>query len=42
MASYSKEIIDTFPEEIKGTAATPAADHLFKVRDPKEAQALDT
>jgi hypothetical protein len=40
MVPYSKEIIDTFPEEIKGTAATPAADHLFKVQDPEEARAL--
>jgi len=31
--SYKSKIITEFPEEIKGTYATPAADHLFKVRD---------
>ena len=40
MTQYSEEIISDFPEEITGSAATPAADHLFKVRDPSEAKAL--
>ena len=33
MTPYISNIITEFPEEIKGTYATPAADHLFKVRD---------
>lgn len=33
MAGYTKEIIDSFPEAIQGTSATPAADHLFQTRD---------
>eukprot|EP00804_Cyclotella_cryptica_P010072 CCRYP_018045-RB/>CCRYP_018045-RB protein AED:0.27 eAED:-0.33 QI:0/-1/0/1/-1/1/1/0/595 len=33
MEGYTKEIIDSFPEVIRGTSATPAADHLFKTRE---------
>ena len=33
-------IIDKFPELITGKAATPAADHLFSVRDADEAKCL--
>ncbi len=40
MFKYLQEVIDNFPEVIRGQAATPAAAHLFKVRDEKEAQPL--
>jgi hypothetical protein len=40
MFKYLQDVIDNFPEVIRGRAATPAAAHLFKVRDEKEAQAL--
>ncbi|KAL7464347.1 hypothetical protein ACHAXS_004676 [Conticribra weissflogii] len=33
MEKYTKKIIDEFPELITTPAATPAADHLFQVRD---------
>eukprot|EP00804_Cyclotella_cryptica_P005871 CCRYP_000147-RA/>CCRYP_000147-RA protein AED:0.12 eAED:0.13 QI:0/0/0/1/0/0/3/0/1214 len=33
MSGYTKEVIDGFPEVIEGTAATPAADHLFQTRE---------
>jgi hypothetical protein len=33
MAKYLSKVIADFPEEIRGKAATPAGDHLFKVRD---------
>ena len=37
---YIKLIIDEFPEEIKKTRATPAADYLFTVRGESEARPL--
>ena len=37
---YLDGIIDEFPELITGKAATPAADHLFSVRDADEAKCL--
>jgi hypothetical protein len=37
---YIKNIIRYFPEEIMGTKISPAADHLFMVRDPSLAKAL--
>ncbi len=40
MFKYLQDVIDNFPEVIRGWAATPAAAHLFKVRDKKEARAL--
>ncbi len=40
MVNYLKSIIAEFPEMITGKAAMPAADHLFTVRDEKEARAL--
>jgi hypothetical protein len=40
MAEYIKLIVADFPEEISGFRATPAADHLFDVRDPLEAHQL--
>ena len=33
MTKYLTKVIVDFPEEIIGKAATPAGDHLFKVRD---------
>ena len=40
MFKYLDSIIDEFPELITGKAATPAADHLFSVRDADEAKYL--
>ncbi len=40
MVEYIKNIIKDFPEEITGTKTSPAADHLFTVRDPSLAKAL--
>jgi hypothetical protein len=34
MMEYIKTILTDFPEEITGTKTSPAADHLFLVRDP--------
>eukprot|EP00804_Cyclotella_cryptica_P029403 CCRYP_013361-RC/>CCRYP_013361-RC protein AED:0.41 eAED:0.27 QI:0/-1/0/1/-1/1/1/0/407 len=33
MPGYTREVIDGFPEVITGSAATPAADHLFQTRE---------
>jgi hypothetical protein len=33
MCKYLLKMIEDFPEEIMGVSATPAADHLFKVRE---------
>jgi hypothetical protein len=33
MEDYLKEILKDLPEDMNGTATTPVADHLFKVRD---------
>ena len=40
ISSYMQEIINAFPEAIVGTSDTPAADHLFKVRDDEDARKL--
>ena len=40
MVEYIKTIIDDFPEEIIGIKTSPAADHLFEVRDESEARLL--
>ncbi len=40
MFKYLHDIIDGFPEVIRGRSATPVAAHLFEIRDKKEAQAL--
>ena len=32
-STCANKIIEDFPEEITGVSATPAADHLFKVRE---------
>ena len=33
MEEYLKEILKDLPEDMNGTVTTPAADHVFKVRD---------
>jgi len=33
MKDYVKDMIKTFPEEVVKTTATPAAEHLFKIRE---------
>jgi hypothetical protein len=33
MCQYLDKVITEFPEETTGVAATPAADHLFQVRE---------
>ncbi len=33
MTQYISKVIEVFPKEIVGKAATPAGDHLFKVRE---------
>ena len=40
MIEYLKNVINDFPEAIVGRAATPAANHLFVIRDEKEARLL--
>eukprot|EP00804_Cyclotella_cryptica_P029637 CCRYP_019028-RA/>CCRYP_019028-RA protein AED:0.31 eAED:0.31 QI:0/-1/0/1/-1/1/1/0/180 len=40
MEKYTGDVINRFPEVIKGTAATPASDHIFKVRNSKNAKVL--
>jgi hypothetical protein len=40
MIKYLKNVINEFPEMIKGRAATPAHDKLFEIRDKKEARPL--
>ncbi len=40
MMEYIKTIIKDYPEEIVGTKTSPAADHLFTVRDPSLAKVL--
>jgi hypothetical protein len=40
MFKYLQDVIDNFPEVIRGRAATPAAAHLLEVRDEKEARPL--
>ncbi len=41
MFKYLRNVIEEFPEKITGRAATPAAGHLFDVRDEKEARPLE-
>jgi hypothetical protein len=40
MTDYIGTILADFPEEITGTRTTPAADHLFDVRDEADARPL--
>jgi len=41
MIPYLKNVIADFPELVVRKAATPAADHLFVIRDEKEARPLE-
>ena len=40
MIKYLARLLEEFPEVIKGGAATPHADHLFRVREEGEAKLL--
>ena len=40
MIKYPKKIFVAFPEKIKSTAATPAAEYLFKVAEENMAKLL--
>ena len=40
MIPYTGKVIQEFPEKIIGTAASPAADHLFQIRDKSDAKYL--
>jgi len=40
MIPYLNGMLKEFPEDLKGSTATPGADHLFKVRDPSETKLL--
>ena len=40
MIKYIKKIQEDFPEEIKSSAATPAAEHLFDVREDNKDKLL--
>jgi hypothetical protein len=41
MITYLKNVISKFPEVITGKLVTPTVDHLFTIRDEKEAKPLD-
>jgi hypothetical protein len=41
MIVYLKKVIVGFPKEIRGKAASPAADHLFSVRNPRKTRSLE-
>ncbi len=41
MITYLNNVISKFPEMITGKLATPAAYHLFTIRDEEEAKPLD-
>jgi len=41
MIPYLKNVIAKFPEIISGKLPMPAADHLFQIRDEKDAKPLD-
>jgi hypothetical protein len=41
MIKYLQDIIIDFLDVIAGRAATPAVDHLFNMRDKKEARVLE-
>jgi hypothetical protein len=40
MTEYIGKILEDFPEEISGMRTTPAADHLFDIRDEADARPL--
>jgi hypothetical protein len=39
--TYLKNVIEQLPEEISGRALSPAAEHLFAVRDKSKARVLE-
>ena len=41
MIKYLHKVIKEFPEGITGSAATPAADHLFQVREDGKAKLIE-
>ena len=41
MIKYLNNVIEDFPEIIRGRAATPAHDKLFEIRDDDEAKKLN-
>ena len=41
IVNYLKNVIEAFPEQIVGRAATPAGERLFDIRDEKEARPLE-
>jgi hypothetical protein len=41
MIKYLQNVVEDFPEVVTGRAATPAADHLFNVRDKRETRVLE-
>jgi hypothetical protein len=41
MVAYLRNMINSFPEAIIRNASTPAADHLFNVREEGEARLLE-
>jgi hypothetical protein len=38
---YTRKMIDEFPKPITYSAATPATDYLYTIRNPTEAKPLD-
>jgi hypothetical protein len=41
MVPFLKNALEQFPEEIKGTALTPASDHLFTVKNDRNKRVLE-
>ena len=41
MVAYLENVISEFPEMISGKVATPAGEHLFQIREGKEAKVLE-
>ncbi len=40
MIPYLRKVLNNFPKKIMGVLSTPAADHLFKIRESSEARLL--
>ena len=38
MIKYADKVLKDFPQEIRKASSTPAADHLFNIRDPEETE----
>ena len=41
MIKYLQNVLDKFPEELRGTLSTPAADNLFQIRGDDETYFLE-